>query len=313
MPIEEINEAMATIQYRKKHKLKIEAEYRGLSAEQAKKEKILKMLHQKMKQELKEFERLDKISIFNLYYTLKGNKKEKLKKEEVEYIAVREEYEEAQQDLAPVLERQRIINLLLNEYKTIDEDYENLLVRKENYLKFHESAHTPELESIRTQLLPLRIELRELEEAFELGNSIAMQAGSLRMLLAKANNFGSVDDDGNFYLGFSEEHKLKQMKLKISQLQLQLDRYNKELEDTKLRLKIYISLATKNTGFFVNNLRWHVKSSYHMHQMVAVAMAQIGTLQNQLRDYQKMLRNELGKAKNKISELTQRRLRILEQ
>ncbi len=242
-----------------------------------------------------------------------GNKKEKLEQEEAEYLEVRSAYEDILQTLEPMLERKRIIDLLLKEYETIDEDYENLLVRKENYLKFQESEHPPELDSIRTKLLPLRVQHRELEEAFDLSNAIAKKTASLRGQLIKIKHFGSVDENGNFQLGFSEQHVLKQMKLKINQLQLELSRFNKELEDTKLRLKIYTNLVTPNDGFFAVNMRWHLRSSHQVHHMVGGTMAQVGTLQNQLRDYQGILRNELGKVKNKISELTQRRLRILEQ
>lgn len=216
-------------------------------------EKLKKIL----KSEQSDVDRLEKISLASVFYSITGKKDEVLSKEKAEAYAAGLKYDSAVQFLNSVREDIDRTELQLQEIHGCEKEYEELLASKIEAIKASGSAEAQQIFNLDRQISQLKNQKREIEEAIAAGSSALHTADSVLESLSSAENWGTLDLFGGNLLSDVVKHShLDDAQAKIYQLQDKLRKFKTELADVKIQLDTQVSIEgfLKFADYFFDNI-----------------------------------------------------------
>ena len=217
-----------------------------------------------LKKEFKDVQQLEDGGITSLFYSILGNKVEKLDKERQEYLAAKLKYENCKNELEQLKSEIKQIENYIAELGNPETEYLSKLDKKS--LKMRESGDSNFL-NFEKLLEALYAQKKEINEAIEAGEMALQGLRSAIKSLKSALGWGVYDMLGGGFLATAVKHSnIDNARETIHDVQVWLNRFRRELSDVHLdtgeNLSVQMDSFTTFADFFFDNLifDWVVQS-----------------------------------------------------
>ena len=189
------------------HKKSIENKLRELKSQQSKLEKNVHGYKEIMWKEQIDVERLEKISLANIFYTIVGKKEDMLNKEKMDAYAAEVKYDSAVQDLDLVKEDIRRMEAKLREISGYEQQYEILLKQKWAAIKESGSDAAEKILRLEEQITAQKNYKKEIGEAISAGSRALSLSESVLSSLDSAEGWGTWDLFGGGIISDIAKHR----------------------------------------------------------------------------------------------------------
>ena len=304
-----MKDELSLLQAQLTYKKRLEAMLKELHIQQEPLQQKVAQLEKKMRSEQKDVERLEGHSLAAFFYYVLGKKDEKLDEERREYYAARVKYDAAARELEAIEQDIECTEEDLADLADCEERYARVIEERRHAI---ETAGTPlseELLEKENTLNFLRSQEQELEEAISTGTTVLRTASEVLSSLRNVENLGYFDRFGNNPLTDMAKHEtLDEAQKNIEQLQIAMQRFNKELSDVSIRESMQGSIERmlKFSDSFFDNLFTDVPVPARMRQareQVDQALDPILGILRQLQTRLEEVRHKQTKAKAEVDAL----------
>lgn len=197
------------------------------------------LLEQKMILEKKDVDRLEGKSLAAFYYHAFGKIDEKLEGERREYYAARVKYDAAVRELKAVELDLECTEEDLQDLQNCESRYARAMEAKRHAIAASGTARSREFVEKEQDLIFLKSQEQELEEAISAGTAALRVASDVVQSLKHVEGLGLIDRlGGGFLMDMAKQEVLDEAQKNVEQLQIQLQLFNKELADVKLKANL---------------------------------------------------------------------------
>ncbi len=149
--------------------------------------------HAKLQEEKVDVEKLESVSLTNLFYTLIGQKEDKLDQEKQDVTKVQLQYQEVRESVADLKEDRHHVQSKISELGEPDLRYQQLLDERYQHLldMGHETGQ--QALTILEKLGDMKDEQTEIAEAVDAGMKVREKLAETQEALSKAKNWGAAD------------------------------------------------------------------------------------------------------------------------
>lgn len=273
-------------------------------------EKTLSQLRVTFEAEKEDVEKLEGLSLTNLFALLSGTKDEKLAKEKEEMIAERHKLEEAAKTKMEIEDamlgiRNKLYNLKDTEYK-----FHRLLMQKENMVKTSSSPFAARVLELSEQEGNLKAYMTELDEAITAGERVESALIQAMESLKKAENWGTWDMfGGGTITGVVKHQHIDQSEAYLHQAQTSMRQFQKELLDVQeqANLEINISGMLKFADFFFDGFI----ADYMVQGKITGSLDQTRSHYDKVHDLLKKLRAQLEEEETELGNIQKEKQEII--
>ena len=210
-----------------------------------------------MLSEKKDVDRLESKSLAAFYYHAFGKKTEKLEGERREYYAARVKYDAAVRELKAVELDLECTEEDLQDLSNCEERFIRAVEQKRQAIESSGTKQSRELMERQQDLNFMKSQERELEEAIAAGTAALRIASEVVRSLKHVEGLGLFERlGGGFLMDMAKQEVLDDAQKNVEQLQIQLQRFNKELADVKIRdnMAATVGRLLKFTDTYFENL-----------------------------------------------------------
>lgn len=223
-------------------------------------------LEKQLRKERKEYERLTRLSIQSLFYTILQSAEKQKEKELQEYLAAELKWQQSRQESERLQEDAKY---LAHHIATLEEDcaaYPGLYKQKEQLLLEGDPATTSLLLNKSDEISVLKNQIRELQEAAEMGHVLRKKLKEVTEHLNSASGWGTWDMLGGGLLTTAiKRGRMDDAREAASEAQHLLVAFNKELGDIGKSVDDRLNMGgfTGFADYFFDGLiaDWMVQSS----------------------------------------------------
>jgi chromosome segregation ATPase len=240
----DINEKLIKVKgdLRKKQKYAVQIEdfQKELEAVEGK----LSQLQDQFKSDQEDVNKLESMSLTNLFATLSGTKDEKLSKEKKVLLATKHRLGEVLKTKLEIEGEISEISSKLDALSKVEEDYQQLLVQKEALIKVSDSKHADKVMELTEQEGNLRAYIEELNEAISAGELVEHALLDAEKSLEKASNWGTADIlGGGTISGFVKHQHIDDAEDYLHDAQTHMRKFQKELLDVQEEAKLEVDIS----------------------------------------------------------------------
>ena len=218
------------------YKKRLEAMANELRQQRTVLQQKVSMLEQKMLSEKKDVDRLEGRSLAAFYYHAFGKKTEKLEGERREYYAARVKFDAAVRELKAVELDLECTEEDLQDLQDCEMRYVRAMEEKRRAIEVSGTTQSRDLMEKEQDLNFMKSQERELEEAIAAGTAALRVASDVVRSLKHVEGLGLFNKlGGGFLMDMAKQEVLDDAQQNVEQLQIQLQRFNKELADVKIR------------------------------------------------------------------------------
>lgn len=276
-----------------------------------KKQNILHSLEGNMLKELKDVDKLQRLSISSLLYMLMFKKDEMLYKEQKEYIEARSKVEECTKELNILIEEKKYVEGEIAKLGNVEKEYQEIFREKEDFIKSNLPEDNKRIIELSEDISINKSEAKELREAINEGDNLLNAIENLMESLNGARNWGTVDMLGGGLLSTHLKHQhIDEARDYMSEVKKYLGRFQRELKDVYSEKSLDINIGSFATfadyffdSFFVD---WYIQSS------IKEALSNTSTLKGRIEDIIKDLKNALRRSENSLENLKKERIGYIE-
>lgn len=239
------------------YKKRLEAMLSELRAQEAPLARKVAQLETAMLSERKDVDRLEGHSLAAFVYYALGKKEEKLDAERREYYAARVKYDAAARELEAIRQDIEATREDLQDLHDCESRYAATLEQKRIAI---ENAGLPESREILAKgrsLNLLHCQEQELVEAVSAGNAALLAADDVEDSLRSAMDWSALDLlGGSPFVDAAKHEKLDEAQKRVEELQVLLQKFNKELSDVTIRANVQVNIDAmlKFADFFFDNI-----------------------------------------------------------
>jgi len=224
----------------------------------------LKQLKLQLEKEFNDVQQLEGGGITALFYSLLGNKVEKLDKERQEYLLAKLKHENCKNEISQLEIEIERLKSKISDLGDAETKYKNLLNAKSERLKEKQDEKFIRYESLIESYLK---EKNEVNEAIEAGEAALKGLRLAIQTLRKAQNWGIYDMVGGGFLATAIKHSnIDEAKNIILDVQVWLKKFKRELSDVRFapsaELTVQLDSFSTFADYFFDNLifDWVVQS-----------------------------------------------------
>lgn len=302
---DEISLLQAQLTYKKR----LEAVLGELRSQQAVlKEKVFR-LEKTMQTEQRDVQRLEGRSLAAFFYHVTGQMAEKLDEERREYYAARVRYDAAVRELRAIEQDIECTVEDLRDLKDCEVRYVRVINEKRIAIENAGTEMSAELLEKEHNLTFLESQERELEEAIAAGTAVLRIANDVVQSLKHAEGLGTIDLLGGGFLADMAKHEtLDEAQKNVEEMQVYLQKFNKELSDVALRADLQVSIdrLLKFADVFFDNLLTDaavLENIRQSHSQVDQARDNILGILRQLQTKLEEVRHKQTAARREVNEL----------
>ena len=239
------------------YKKRLEAMANELKEQRSVLQQKVAVLEQKMLSEKKDVDRLEGKSLAAFYYHAFGKKTEKLEGERRECYAARVKYDAAVRELKAVELDLECTEEDLQDLSNCEERFIRAVEQKRQAIESSGTKQSRELMERQQDLNFMKSQERELEEAIAAGTTALRIASEVVRSLKHVEGLGLFERlGGGFLMDMAKQEVLDDAQKNVEQLQIQLQRFNKELADVKIRdnMAATVGRLLKFTDTYFENL-----------------------------------------------------------
>ncbi|MBE5935507.1 MAG: hypothetical protein E7262_06920 [Lachnospiraceae bacterium] len=220
--------------------------------------------------ERKDVERMEKLSLASVFFSVIGKKDEKLNKEIQEQIAAELKYNVAKQELASIEEEISLLNgeaySLRNASKLCKEAYDV----KVQYIKDNNLSCASQLVALESKMVYFQSEQIEIKQAIDAGRNVLCIIERLKDVLNEANQWATLDTLGLFdnLSWYEKRENLEAAEDYISDLYKGLRKFKTELKDIHMDYT-HIDISNELSGcgdLIFDNLILDMLSSFKINK-----------------------------------------------
>ncbi len=270
----------------------------------------LKVLDQKLEDELKDIERLESLGVTSVFYKVLGNKEEQLDKERQEYLEASLKYKEFKETVDLLEFEKSVLRKKMGGLPALEKEIEILKEAREKEIMKSDNQLASKLRDIVMMHDQMILLNKDFSEAIEEGEKSQKMLSVVLSYLKKARDWGRWDMQGKRKGNIMKHQAIDKAMKNISKAQHQLNIFERELNDlgrSDLKLKIRTSQFDRFTDYFFDNLI----SDWIVQQKIKSTIASIDGSFDQVRRLCMSLEKEQVSIQKKISELEHERNAII--
>lgn len=252
-----MRDELSLLQAQLTYKKRLESMLAELKSQQAVLKEKVARLESRMLLERKDVDRLEGRSLTAFFYLLTGQKEEKLDRERREYYAARVKYDTARRELNAIEQDIECTEEDLRDLSDCELRYVRVIEQKRIAIENAGTAVSEELLEKEQNLAFLRAQEQELEEAITAGTTALRTANDVVNSLKNAESLGLFDVlGGGFLTDYAKHETLDEAQKNVEELQIALQKFNKELSDVKIRSQMQVGMdqLLKFADIFFDNL-----------------------------------------------------------
>ncbi len=304
-----MRDELSLLQAQLTYKKRLEAMLQELRSQQTPLRKKTMELEQIMLREQKDVDRLEGHSLAAFFYHAVGKMEEKLEDERREYYAARVKYDACRRELEAIEQDIESTEEDLADLSDCEARYEQA---KEEKRRAISAADLPEARALLTKeetLAALESQEQELREAIAAGTEALRTTADVLQNIESAKDWATFDLLGGGLLADLAKHeRLDEAQKEVEQLQVQLQRFNKELSDVEIRANLQVSIKDmlKFADFFFDGIFAdaavldHIKQS---HSQVEHTRERILIILRSLQDELENVRSKCQKLEKEVDAL----------
>lgn len=299
-----INDRLADVKYRMREKERLNSLFRGMESQKRELEGKKDELFRKLKKEEVDVEKLEGISLTNLFHMIKGDKSDRLYEERKEAFTAKLKYDEAVEDIKKINDEMNELRDKIRAFGKLEIEYEELIREKENLIKSGGYNEINELNSIIEKQIDLKNREKEINEALSAGSMVVSSLNQVQDSLASAGNWGTYDMLGGGFIATMAKHsRIDEARDEIARTQSLLRKFHRELQDVGENANIDIEIGSFLTfaDYFFDGLfaDWSVQNRIHDSQdRVYETLSRVQQLTDMLERDMNLTRAELKKLEN---------------
>jgi len=271
----------------------------------------MRTLENQLAKEKADLDKLERLSLSTLFYTVLGSREEQTEKERQEFLAAQLQYQKAKFLVASLESECDHLNEQLDQLQGIDQEYEALLSEKEEMLRASDQDMRRELAEIEGQEANIKAEIRELEEAIQAGKKTFTALKQVGESLESAQGWGVWDILGGGLLSTAIKHdRINQAREAVFEVQAQMGQFKRELADVSKSAELEVELTAFESfaDYFFDGLiiDWIVQSK------ITNSLEQTRKAQKSIRKAIKELEELKEQANDQARALREKRAAIIE-
>lgn len=228
----EINAKLVAMHNELRKKAKFNTQLADYQKELETIEETLSELRGQFQLEKRDVEKLERMSLTNLFATIFGTKVEKLSKEKTEMTVAQHKLEEAVKTKKEIDEAINALKHNLQSLKNTENEYQQLLLQKEYMIKTSANPIAEKVFELSDREGALRANLIELDEAYAAGERVELALHDAIKSLEKAESWGTWDMLGGGTLtGVAKHQNIDKAENSLHQAQTSMRQFQKELLD----------------------------------------------------------------------------------
>lgn len=239
------------------YKKRLEAMLKELRTQEQTLARKVSLLETKMIEERKDVDRLEGRSLAAFVYYALGKKEEKLDTERREFYAARVKYDAAARELEAIRQDIEATQEDLQDLQDCEAKYAVALEQKRIAIEQSGLPESGEILARGRTLNTLRCQEQELGEAITAGNAALLAADNVADSLRSAVDWSALDLlGGSLFTDNAKNERLDEAQKSIEQLQIQIQKFNKELSDVTIRTNAQVSIDSmlKFADYFFDNI-----------------------------------------------------------
>jgi len=201
-------------------------------------------LELQLESEQADVDKLNRMSLANLFHTILRSKEEQLEKERQEVLAATLKLQEAKQVLDDLHHEMAELRSRISSLQDAESMYEQLLAEKEAFLR-SSPLSASELAAFETRIADQTILVKELDEALTAGKRVLASLKNASLCLEKAENWGKWDlwGGGGMISTYVKHGHVDDAKAHIHNANRLLTQFQKELSDLQRTISIDIDIG----------------------------------------------------------------------
>ena len=281
----------------------------SLKVQLSEQERKRERLELELKKENLDVEKLSKMSIASVFYTILGSKERQMEKERQEALGAQLKLDDINKQ---IIETKKRISELQSERLKIsgsERKYNDLYQKKYEMLKQDGNHNVAEIVAIENKISAYKANLKEISEAISAGNRVMHSLDRVEQSLGSAEGWGKWDmwGGGGLITGMIKHGHIDDAKNTASEVQMLLNRFRTELADVKMTSSITIEIDgfVKFADFFFDGLiaDWVVQSKIHDSQeSVSNVSREVGSVLNKLSKMRDRVKEQLHILENELSQ-----------
>jgi hypothetical protein len=249
----------------KRLKEKLEQDVHAIETELRDKSARLESLGAQLDQEKVDVEKLERISLTALFYSVLGSREQQLEKERQELLSAQLLYQQTKYQVESLRQEQASLLQRLNKLTGIEPEYELLLSEKEQLLRQSNQTVAKELIALSEQIANLDTEIKEMTEAITAGIQVVSGLDQVIKSLESAENWGAWDIMGGGLISTAIKHsRIDDARSGVNDVQVKISQFKRELADVRKNVELQIDIGelASFADFFFDGLivDWIVQS-----------------------------------------------------
>lgn len=306
-----LNERLADVKYRMKERERLNSLVRGIESQKKELEYKRDELFKQLKKEEVDVEKLERLSLTNLYHVLKGDKNDRLYEERKEVLAAKLKYDEAVLDINRLNDEIADNRNKISALGDLEKEYEEIIREKENFIKSGSYSELKELNNIVEKQIDLKNREKEINEALSAGDMVIHSLMQVQDSLDSAESWGTYDIFGGGLIATMAKHsKIDEARDEIDRTQSLLRKFHRELKDVGENANINIEIGSFMTfaDYFFDGLfaDWSVQNS------INDAQDRVYETLIRVQELESMLKRDMGITQTELKKLEEEKISIIE-
>jgi len=261
----ELSARLTKIVEQKRLKQKLEQDLGAVETELQSTSARFSAFEAQLKKEKVDVEKLERLSLTGLFYSVLGSKEEQLDKERQELLSAQLKYQQTKKQVAFLEQDKNALARQLRELTSVETEYERLLTEKDDLLRRSDQPVARELIELSGQIADHNSQLKEIAEAISAGKVVIAGMDEIIDSLESAEGWGLWDLLGGGLLSTAVKHsRINDARASVIDVQNNMSHFKRELADVqkKIDLKIDIGELASFADFFFDGLiiDWLVQS-----------------------------------------------------
>lgn len=242
--LSEISVQLTQVIEKRKLKEKIEGDLAQVTQDLDTQNKRMAELEQRLKKEQVDVERLERLSLAGLFYSVLGSREQQTEKERQELLAAQLKYQQARQTIHALHSDQADLEARLKNLQGVEDEYSALMAHKEILLSQLNPQIAAGMTHLSMQIADRNAEKREVDEALAAASLALESLDQVIESLENAEGWGYWDILGGNLLTTALKHShIDDARAAVEDAQAQISRFNRELADVKRSTNIAIEIG----------------------------------------------------------------------
>ncbi len=309
--LQELSERLSRIIEQKRLKEKLEQDFRAVETELLDKSTRLASLAVQLDKEKIDVEKLERISLTYLFYSVLGSREQQLEKERQELLSAQLLYQQNKNQLEYLEREKSRLSYQLENLVGTDSEYELLLSEKEIFIQQSNQIIAKELFEISEKLANLNSEIREITEAITAGNSVIVDLDQAITSLESAEGWGIWDMlGGGFITDMIKHSHIDDARNSVNNAQNKIGQFKRELADVQKNTEVQINIGelASFADFFFDGLifDWIVQSK--IEDSLAQSDKAKGTIAQTIKELEALKKS----TQNEFNDMQEKRVFLIE-